>query len=101
MAGRCGAVRYYRPGIAESLSEPLKRRARHAVRENARVPEAGADAQRFALLMNASHASLRDDHEVSVDALDRLVSFASERRCSLWRAADRCLCRADQVRHGG
>ncbi len=36
---------------------------------------AGVSAQEFGELMNASHASLRDDYEVSVPALDRLVDI--------------------------
>lgn len=68
------------PGAVEALPEPLKRRARHVVTENARVLEAvaGVDAQRFGQLMNASHASLRDDYEVSIDALDRLAALLQE-----------------------
>lgn len=55
----------------------LQRRARHVVSENARVLQAieTDSAQRFGELMNASHASLRDDYEVSIDALDRLVEL--------------------------
>ena len=61
----------------EALPEPLRRRARHVVTENQRVLDAvrGVDAARFGALMNASHASLRDDYEVSVPALDRLVAL--------------------------
>ena len=60
-----------------ALPEPLSRRARHVVSENRRVLRAvqGCDAGEFGALMNASHASLRDDYEVSVPALDRLVSL--------------------------
>jgi galactokinase len=63
--------------LVETLPEPLRRRARHVVSENTRVeqaiePIAAAD---FGALMNASHASLRDDYEVSVPALDRLVAL--------------------------
>lgn len=60
-----------------SLPEPLGRRARHVFTENARVREAaqGATAERFGALMNASHASLRDDFEVSVAGLDALVGL--------------------------
>jgi galactokinase len=59
----------------DTLPEPLNRRARHVITENARVLEAvrGVDAARFGELMNESHASLRDDYEVSVPALDVLV----------------------------
>jgi len=65
------------PEAADALPEPLRRRARHVVTENARVLEAVqcADPARFGALMNASHASLRDDYEVSVPELDRLVAL--------------------------
>jgi len=61
----------------ESLPEPLRRRARHVVSENARVLSAVEPiaAEDFGVLMNASHASLRDDYEVSVAPLDRLVAL--------------------------
>ncbi|NWF60179.1 MAG: galactokinase [Fischerella sp.] len=67
----------------EDLPELLRRRARHVVTENNRVLEVlqiletrhVASLQRFGGLMNASHASLRDDYEVSVPALDRLVEM--------------------------
>lgn len=64
------------------------RRARHVISENERVLEAVAaleqgDAQRFGALMDASHASLRDDFEVSSPALDQAVEAA--------RAAPGCL----------
>jgi galactokinase len=63
--------------LAESLPEPLRRRARHVLSENARVLQAIGPlvAHDFGALMNASHASLRDDYEVSVEALDRLVAL--------------------------
>ena len=59
----------------ETLPAPLRQRARHVVCENARVLEAvgGVGARRFGELMNASHASLRDDYEVSIPALDFLT----------------------------
>ena len=59
------------------LPELLLRRARHVVTENARVLEATrcTTAAAFGQLMNASHASLRDDYEVSVPALDTLVAL--------------------------
>jgi galactokinase len=66
----------------DRLGDTLFRRARHVVTENARVAstaralEAGdlAAAGRAVL---ASHASLRDDFEVSVPELDRLVEVAT------------------------
>jgi galactokinase len=58
------------------LPETLHRRARHVVTENARVLRVldGIDAAAFGALMNASHASLRDDYAVSVPPLDKLVA---------------------------
>jgi galactokinase len=62
---------------ADALPEPLRRRARHVVSENARVLIAanGVSAHEFGALMNASHASLRDDYEVSISEVDRLVAL--------------------------
>jgi len=61
----------------DTLDEPLRSRARHVVTENARVLQAVecGDPVEFGALMNASHASLRDDFNVSVPALDRLVAL--------------------------
>jgi galactokinase len=61
----------------ELLPEPFKRRARHVFTENARVLRAAEcrDAAEFGRLMNASHASLRDDYEVSTPELDLLVRW--------------------------
>ncbi len=61
------------------LSEPARRRARHVVSENARVLAfldalRQADAHAVRHLMLASHASLRDDYEVSCAELDWMVS---------------------------
>jgi galactokinase len=55
----------------------LWRRARHVVSENARVLQAVhcTGAADFGQLMNASHASLRDDYEVSTPGLDTLVAL--------------------------
>lgn len=68
------------PALVETLAAPLRQRARHVVRENLRVLEAvrGVSAARFGALMNASHASLRDDYEVSIPALDALADFLRE-----------------------
>jgi galactokinase len=56
------------------LPAPLDRRAKHVVTENRRVLAAvNRSAREFGQLMNASHTSLRDDFEVSVPSLDRLV----------------------------
>ena len=60
------------------LAEAALRRARHVVTENARTIEAAQAMMRGDLgalgdAMRASHASLRDDFEVSVPAVDALV----------------------------
>src|SRR5687768_6669292 len=49
---------------ADALPELLRRRVRHIVSENARVLRAAecSSAKEFGMLMNASHASLRDDY---------------------------------------
>jgi galactokinase len=67
------------------LTEVLFKRARHVITENQRVLEAvraleGSDLERFGVLMNRSHDSLRDDYEVSSPELDVLVTLASEQR---------------------
>lgn len=60
----------------DRLPELLARRARHVITENARVQAAiGADAATFGQLMNASHASLQGDYEVSHPEVDRLVAL--------------------------
>ncbi|MDB5934762.1 MAG: galK, partial [Massilia sp.] len=65
------------PAVVETLPAPYRERARHVVRENLRVLEAaaGVSAARFGELMNASHASLRDDYQVSIPELDALARF--------------------------
>jgi len=62
----------------DALREPLNRRARHVVTENARVIATVAalragDAAEAGRLFLASHASLREDFEVSTPAVDALV----------------------------
>ena len=64
-----------------ALPAPLDRRARHVVTENQRVVDAKAameagDAVGLGALFNASHASQRDDYEVSVPEVDLLVALA-------------------------
>jgi galactokinase len=68
------------PRIAR-LPEPLDRRARHVVTENARVLSATAalrdgDLDQLGRLFNASHDSQRDDYLVSVPEIDLLVDLA-------------------------
>ncbi|MFO0588402.1 MAG: galactokinase [Polyangiaceae bacterium] len=63
------------------LPEPLGRRLRHVVTENERVRAAvsalrAGDVERLGELLSASHASMRDDYEVSLPDIDRLVSIA-------------------------
>ncbi len=60
------------------IPEPYRSRARHAVTENLRTVKAAdaldrGDLYTFGQLMNASHASLRDDYQVSCRELDQLV----------------------------
>jgi galactokinase len=52
---------------------------RHVLTENARVDAAvealrAGDLPALGALLDASHASLRDDYEVSVDAVERTVA---------------------------
>ena len=63
--------------VLDQVDEPYRRRARHVLSENARVQRAaeGIDARQFGRLMNASHASLRDDYEVSIVELDILCDL--------------------------
>ncbi len=68
---------------AAGLPDVLFRRAKHAVFENARTIGAAeqlnqGDLAAFGAAMNASHDSLRDDYEVSIPELDRLVELALE-----------------------
>jgi galactokinase len=67
--------------VEKLADDVLRRRARHVVTENARVVEACAaleagDWTGFGRLMTASHASLRDDYEVSCAELDVAVDAA-------------------------
>jgi len=67
---------------ASRLSDVEFRRARHVVTENQRVLESVAalragDLTAFGPHMAASHASLRDDYEVSSRELDTLVEIAA------------------------
>ncbi len=69
--------------VAIDLPETLHKRARHAVSENERTKDAYIALQEgrletFGQLMNASHASLRDDYEVTGRELDTLVAAAQQ-----------------------
>jgi len=73
---------------AGQLDPLTRRRARHVITENERVIQAvaalrGGDVKTLGSLLDASHASLRDDFEVSSPALDSMVGIA--------RQADGCL----------
>ena len=90
----CGGVGYhvnislYTYGKVEKLEEVKLqlgdvpyRRARHVISENNRVLEAvkalkGDRTREFGELLYRSHASLRDDYEVSCKELDILVDLA-------------------------
>ena len=69
---------------ADRLDDPvLRRRARHVIAENARVRAfahalSSGDLVGAGQEMAASHASLRDDFEVSTDVLDALVDRLQE-----------------------
>jgi galactokinase len=61
-----------------ALPDPLDRRVRHVLSENARVDRAvlalrSGDLAELGRLLDASHASLRDDYEVSVPEVERTV----------------------------
>jgi len=63
--------------------EVLIRRAKHAVYENERTKKAkealtANDLEEFGKLLNTSHASLRDDYEVTGLELDTLVAAAQK-----------------------
>ena len=65
------------------LSDLVYRRCRHVITENQRTLEAAESLiqqqyDRFGELMFASHASLRDDYEVSSPELDFLVAAAGQ-----------------------
>jgi galactokinase len=68
-------------GAKDELDEVVYRRARHIITENARTLEAvevmrAGDSDRLGELMYASHVSLRDDFEVTNDALNVIVECA-------------------------
>ncbi len=70
------------------LPETIKKRCRHVVMENERTISAAKalknnDLAEFGRLMWLSHASLRDDYEVSCRELDLLVEVAQKSRLVL------------------
>ncbi len=63
---------------ARELPDPLNRRVEHVISENERVRQAAAalgadDLSTVAALLNASHASLRENYEVSTPAVEAAV----------------------------
>ena len=66
---------------ARDLSDRVRRRCRHVITENERTERAAealaaGNLDAVGALMNASHASLRDDYEVSCPELDEMASIA-------------------------
>jgi galactokinase len=67
------------PDAAARLRDPLDRRVRHVLTENDRVDRAVAalrdgDLPGLGAILDASHASLRDDYEVSVPEVEATVA---------------------------
>lgn len=63
-----------------ALDPVVAKRVRHVLTENARTLEAAdalanGDLARMAVLMAESHASMRDDFEITVPAIDQLVEI--------------------------
>jgi galactokinase len=70
-------------GARDGLPEVVWRRCRHVITEIARTLEAAdalkeGDLKAFGRLMDESHASLRDDYEVSCAELDAMVEAARQ-----------------------
>jgi galactokinase len=68
---------------AHRLDDLIRRRAQHVIAENERTLRAAevmsrGDAVELGRLMNGSHASLRDDFEVSSAELDHMVACARQ-----------------------
>jgi galactokinase len=66
---------------ADALPELTRKRARHVITEDQRTLEAAevmaaGDAVRLGQLMDESHVSLRDDFEVSNEALNEMVELS-------------------------
>jgi galactokinase len=64
------------------LPGTLQRRVRHVVTENARVLSSvraieSGDTRSFGAIVNAAHASLRDDFEVSLPPIDAIAAAAA------------------------
>ncbi len=66
----------------DELPETVARRARHVITENARTEAAAealnrGDLSRLGQLMAESHASMRDDFEITVPPIDALVEIVA------------------------
>lgn len=77
------SVEEFNKSSKNGLNELAEKRARHIITENARVLEAmevmkAGNVNRLGELFNASHDSLRDDFEVTNDALNIMVDCARE-----------------------
>jgi len=69
--------------VAAELDPLVAKRVRHVLTENQRTVEAAdalekGDLQRMGELMAASHASMRDDFEITVPQIDTLVEIVKE-----------------------
>lgn len=69
------------PMDLQGLEDVIQRRARHCISEHDRTVRATAclkkgDITEFGALMTQSHISMRDDFEISLPAIDRLVADA-------------------------
>jgi len=69
--------------VADELDPLVAKRVRHVLTENQRTVEAAdalerGDLQRMGELMAASHASMRDDFEITVPQIDTLVEIVKE-----------------------
>jgi galactokinase len=67
----------------DGLPDPLDRRVRHVISENERVDAAvealrAKDLGEVGRLLDASHASLRDDYEVSTPEVERAVAACKD-----------------------
>ncbi len=74
-------------GVADLLDPVVLKRARHVVTENERTLAAAeamrsGNAEELGRLMNASHASMRDDFEISRDEMNTMVVLAQKHEAS-------------------
>ena len=77
------SLREARATTSSDLPEPLRARARHVLTENGRVDATVAalragDLDEVGRLLDASHASLRDDYAASVPEVERTVERLKE-----------------------